>query len=103
MATTDVAAFFAALLGIPHLPGALCRGRPDLFDLKPGTSTDRDAVATQALALCRACPALANCQRWFESLPRKERPSGVVAGRINESLVTRSRSAISDLNEMENQ
>lgn len=82
---TDLAALFAVLRGVPHLPGAACRGQWELFDLLPGTSPDRDDLAAQALATCRRhCPALADCGQWFDSLPPKHRPVGVIAGRINE-------------------
>jgi hypothetical protein len=69
----------------PALPGARCRGRHHLFD-PPSANADPDdaAYAEQAaLRLCAGCPALASCSRWFESLPKQQRPPGVVAGRVN--------------------
>jgi hypothetical protein len=36
----------------------------------------------QALRICQSCPALQPCSAWFESLPPKARPLGVVAARI---------------------
>lgn len=80
----NVQALFAALGGIPALPGAACRSRHDVFDLLPGTSPDRDDLAAEALAVCRGCPALVGCGQWFDSLPPTQRPVGVIAGRINE-------------------
>jgi hypothetical protein len=69
MTTTNMGTLLGALHGIPRLPGALCRGRHWLFD-------DPD-MPDEALALCRRCPELAGCVIWFESLPPKQRPSGV--------------------------
>ncbi len=76
----------AALAGAPALPGAKCRGRHSLFDApseldrEPAQVTE--ARHTQAVQLCRTCPALASCQQWFNELPRAKRPSGVTAGQI---------------------
>jgi WhiB family redox-sensing transcriptional regulator len=61
----------------PRLPGALCTGRPELFD------GDDTAAREAAAALCRACPSLAACRQWVRSLPRSSRPPGVVAGPIS--------------------
>jgi hypothetical protein len=33
--------------------------------------------------LCQHCPALPRCESWMDSLPRRKRPLGVVAGRLN--------------------
>lgn len=67
----------------PALPGARCRGRHHLFDPAtahedPDTTTQRH---TQAIGLCRLCPALALCTEWFDNLKPSRRPPGVVAGR----------------------
>ena len=73
-----------ALAGTPALPGAKCRHRSALFD-EAGKNEPAEIVEqrhAQALTLCRACPALASCQQWFNDLPRAKRPSGVVAGQI---------------------
>jgi WhiB family redox-sensing transcriptional regulator len=70
-----VDALFAALHGIPRLPGALCRGQHQLFD-------DAD-LPDEALAICTRCPALASCSAWFEALPPRHRPRGVIAGRVH--------------------
>ena len=76
----------AALAGAPSLPGAKCRGRHALFDAPSELDREPPAVTeqrhAQALSLCRTCPALASCQQWYDSLPRAQRPSGVVAGQI---------------------
>lgn len=73
---------FDDLLGdlgsMPVLPGALCKGKGDLFD--PGEG--RGAHHVRAIELCGRCPALQPCEEWFESLSAKERPRGVVAGRL---------------------
>jgi len=66
------------------LPGARCRGRHRLFD-EAGKHEPTETVAArhaQAIGLCRLCPALASCQRWYDSLPAHKRPAGVVAGRV---------------------
>jgi hypothetical protein len=78
-------ALAAAVRGIPHLPGAACRYRRELFD-PPAPYADPDDAAyieAAALKLCQQCTALASCSRWFESLPKQQRPPGVVAGRLN--------------------
>lgn len=55
----------------PPLPGALCRGRHELFD--------GDTAADQAAArqLCKQCPALAACRDWLTTT--QSPPAGVVA------------------------
>ena len=79
----------AAVRGIPHLPGAACRYRWELFDHPPNSDPDDlDYAHTAALGICAQCPALASCSQWFESLPEQQRPPGVVAGRVNQSRPT---------------
>lgn len=83
MSAAMLDALLSALRGIPRLPGARCRGKSHLFD-EAGRDEDPEAVDqrhTQALGLCRNCAALASCDQWFVSLPRNQRPPGVVAGR----------------------
>lgn len=63
------------ITGVPRLPGALCRGRPGLFD-----GGDDESVS-QAAAICRRCPELAACSRWVRTLPDNT-VHGVVAGRL---------------------
>jgi hypothetical protein len=63
---------------IPNLPGAACRGHPELFDV--ADRHDHQAIA-QAKAVCVSCPALRGCRTWLASLPRPMRPSGVIAAR----------------------
>jgi hypothetical protein len=70
-------------LGTPHLSGALCRGRHELFDLN-----DR-VPPTVALRMCGRCPALADCKEWVDSLPRRKQPTGVVAGQVIRPLAPR--------------
>lgn len=69
----------------PCLPGARCRGRHHLFDGGPLGEDPRvrQARHEQALALCAGCPSLEPCQTWHDSLPKRQRPPGVVAGRVN--------------------
>ena len=65
----------AAMANVPALPGAICKGRPALFDLDSPDSED----AEHAKALCRSCAALDACTRWLAATPTRQRPSGVVA------------------------
>lgn len=68
-----------ALAGVPLLEGARCKGRPERFDLD--IRSGREAV-DWATYTCGACPALRKCRRWVDSLPPRQWPSGVVAGRL---------------------
>jgi hypothetical protein len=80
-----LAALLAAVRAAPALPGARCRGRHHLFD-GAGKDESEDVVAhrhDQALRLCRDCAALDACRDWVDSLPKRERPEGVVAGRVH--------------------
>ncbi|MCB9408093.1 MAG: hypothetical protein H6521_01615 [Mycolicibacterium sp.] len=77
----------AALLAIgtlPALPGARCRHRHELFDPRDEAEPRDEASYRHAAAqaLCLQCPALQPCGMWFDGLPDRERPGGVVAGRI---------------------
>ncbi|ORW69818.1 hypothetical protein AWC24_04660 [Mycolicibacter senuensis] len=74
----------AVLAGAPALPGARCRNRSHLFDERgPDEPQDvADQRHQQALGLCKVCPALASCERWYSALPARKKPSGVIAGRI---------------------
>jgi WhiB family redox-sensing transcriptional regulator len=70
--------------GIPRLPGARCRGRHELFDPPlPGPPEPIWRRQAEALAECRRCPALAACRAWFDELPPRRRPEGVIAGQIH--------------------
>lgn len=80
------AAELAAVLGsLPDLRGALCAGRPSLWDERAPEEEDSDTAARYRLAIaeCARCPALAACRRWVESLPPSKRPPGVTAGWVN--------------------
>ena len=59
----------------PRLEDAACVKRPRLFD------GDSGADAAQAISICKQCPALLQCRRWVKSLPRGQKPYGVIAGR----------------------
>ncbi len=80
----------ALLAGIPALPGARCRGRSALFERTVGehrmtgrlTKTEVDDARSEALRICAACPARADCRAWFGALPVSRRPRGVVAGLV---------------------
>jgi hypothetical protein len=54
-----------------------------LFDGgRPGEDSESlQARHAQALGLCAMCPALDRCTSWLESLPKRQRLLGVVAGR----------------------
>jgi hypothetical protein len=86
----------SALAGTPAFPGCRCRGRHYLFD--PADTHEPPAVVearhAQALGLCGGCSALARCESWFNSLPPKHKPHGVVAGQLRPSPVGRPRKAI---------
>ncbi len=73
----------AAQLGeLPDLADAACRGRADLFD-EAGADEDREEAAyryARAAAACQSCPVLGACRAWTESLPKRHRPPGVLAG-----------------------
>jgi WhiB family redox-sensing transcriptional regulator len=67
----------SALAGIPELPGARCRGKWAIFD-----ETECPETTEFALNLCGSCQARAECKEWFESLPPRMQPIGVIAGRV---------------------
>lgn len=80
------------LLGsTPHLDGAACLGLWSLFDEPSTDDPDARYANESARKLCATCPALADCGRWFDSLPRNRRPSGVVAGRLRRVAPPRPR------------
>jgi hypothetical protein len=73
----------AERLEAPRLPRALCRGRHALFDPRRA-GEDPEAVAerhSEARGLCAMCPELDACGRWYDSLPKDLRPTGIIAGR----------------------
>lgn len=74
-----------SLAGAPALPGARCRGKPHLFDPPTHGESSETAAARhfQALGLCSRCPALNQCRAWIASLPKGQRPKGVVAGKVS--------------------
>ncbi|QEM46301.1 hypothetical protein [Mycolicibacterium grossiae] len=80
---TDFATLLSSLAGAPSLPGARCRGRGHLFDEQAAGEHHTTAAARhrQARGLCDRCPALHACAAWVDSLPARQRPAGVVAGR----------------------
>lgn len=71
------AAQLVAVLGdIPLLPGAACKGQPEVFDIEPDADP---AVIQRARDVCTGCPALQACREWAASTPSQRRPSGVLA------------------------
>lgn len=83
--TESLDGILGAILGAPALPGAKCRRRWWLFDEQRPNESDATAAArhTQALGLCSRCQSLDPCRAWFDGLPARERPGGVIAGRVN--------------------
>ncbi|MGV0638248.1 hypothetical protein ABVK33_10045 [Mycobacterium kansasii] len=83
----QLASLLSALGNIPSLPGALCRGHPEIWAEPPPPQSDPDPADTAerlsfALSACCRCPALAVCRAWYEQLPPRKRPQGVIAGRV---------------------
>lgn len=75
----------SSLAGTPTFPSARCRGKHHLFD--PADANEPAEVVeqrhAQAIGLCpNGCLALARCESWWCSLPRQQRPGGVVAGKV---------------------
>lgn len=68
---------------IPDLEGAACRGRHTQFD-QPEPLNDPHARARLASAVseCQSCPVLTACGEWVDELQPRQRPAGVVAGRL---------------------
>lgn len=85
----------SALAGVPILRGARCRGRHELFDPQAEGEFAEVAEArhVQAVWICEACPALADCRAWVDSLPPRDRPLGVTAGVIRTAPKPRKRQA----------
>jgi hypothetical protein len=80
-------AILEAVGAAPCLPGAKCRGRSSLFDAAADREPAEVVEARHALALdlcIYACPAIDKCQEWYESLPPRRRPAGVVAGEVRQ-------------------
>ena len=74
---SDWEAIASALAAAPRLPGARCVGDWSIFD-----ETDNPEIVEYAKNQCQACPALAECRSWFESLKPSKRPPGTVAGQL---------------------
>jgi hypothetical protein len=79
----DVANLLADIArGVPALPAAACRSEPALWDPR---DREREPVEDwhwrrdAAIRTCRACPELAACSTWLDSLDPELRPTGVVA------------------------
>jgi WhiB family redox-sensing transcriptional regulator len=85
--------FAGALLGIPRMPDALCKGRPELFDEAtlgeaPWMVEHRHA---EALRLCARCPELLPCKAYLDGLRPAEKPGGVIAGQVRSWATTTRR------------
>jgi ribosomal protein L37AE/L43A len=73
--TESTESLFGMLADTPKLTGARCKGRAPLFDC----DDDDPEIIQYAIWQCRACPALAACSAWVDSLPPSQRPLGVTA------------------------
>lgn len=62
--------------GPPRLTGALCAGRPDLFDTPNATAEHVD----RAVGICQRCPALEPCATWA-ARQRRGQLTGVIGGK----------------------
>ncbi|PND54444.1 hypothetical protein CRM90_27995 [Mycobacterium sp. ENV421] len=74
-----------AVSAAPCLPGARCRGHHSIFD-PAAQGEDPEVVAArhaQAIGLCGRCESLDRCEAWFLGLPKRQRPQGVIAGRLH--------------------
>ncbi len=82
---TNLDTLLGALRAFPALPGAACIGRHDLFDEQtPDESTGEARTRyAAAVAVCTDCPALDPCAAWFDGLRPRDRPVGIIAGRIH--------------------
>lgn len=69
----------------PRLDGAACLGMWEAFDPADTGETEQDVDYRHrtAMGICARCPALSACRTWVDSLPPRQRPGGVTAGRIN--------------------
>jgi hypothetical protein len=77
------AGLFDALGAVPRLPGAACREQHELFDLLDLDDPDRAEIEARALQICQTCcPALTACERWFDGLPARLQPTGVIGGQV---------------------
>lgn len=69
------------LASTPRLEDAACIGRTELFDPQQDGEEAQDVTYRhrRAAALCKDCPALAECHRWSQT---ERHQVGVIAGRI---------------------
>jgi len=97
------AGLIGALAGVPVLTGARCRHKHATFDEAQSGESDENVAArhAQALRLCvgdgsssAGCPAFAECESWFLSMPPSRRPTGVVAGRVHHSRSRRQPASV---------
>ena len=91
---THLDSMLGALLGAPALPGAKCRRRHRLFD-EPAAGEPPEQVRQRhemALRLCGVCPARRACEDWLvNKLSPRDRPYGVIAGRVRTRAPRRER------------
>lgn len=78
----------AVLRGAPSLPGARCKGRPDIWD-----EVEHAEIREYATNQCLTCPALQPCRTWVDTLKPSQRPIGVIAGEIRYAPAEKKHSA----------
>ena len=67
----------------PRLRSASCRGQHELFDrTRVRSGQGLHLARAEALAVCAGCPVLEQCRAWLDALPPRQRPRGVIAGRV---------------------
>ena len=79
-APPDLAAILSAST---NLRDGACVGDWATFDPKGESESPEDAGRrhNRAITICATCPVLAECKAWLAGLPKRQRPSGVIAGR----------------------
>lgn len=69
----------------PRLDGAACKGSTD-FDVDHDCDGEppeaREDRLHRAVAACHGCPTLDACADWLDGLSPRQRPTGVIAGRV---------------------
>ncbi|SBS75599.1 conserved hypothetical protein [uncultured Mycobacterium sp.] len=86
-ATDLMASWLDAIAAVPRLDGAACRGSVDHdidHDCDGEPPEAREERLHRAVAVCHGCPALTACRTWLDGLSARQRPTGVVAGRVVE-------------------
>ena len=75
--TNNFESLLAALSSMPRLDGR-CVGRWELWDVY-----DDPAITEYTVNQCLSCPALEACRTYFDAMPKRKRPPGVIGAKIN--------------------